>query len=183
VLGSHLELMTRFFFFVWQFWVSWCWAPSLARGWVCNLLLQLLLGLARAVTFRSKSCRTHGRILLSHFKLPQPGGPGPHIFIPQEQDGPVIPLGTGFPFCRLLWLAGIQWRYSNPPPHGYSSKLKVLSYFTTDGRSVSQYILVSSPFWDLRPDITSCRNVAVLSLWGVLSDERSGLSLVSHCQQ
>jgi hypothetical protein len=25
--------------------------------------------------------------------------------------------------------------------------------------------------------------VAVLSLWGALSDERSGLSLVSHCQQ
>jgi hypothetical protein len=28
-----------------------------------------------------------------------------------------------------------------------------------------------------------CLNFAVLSLWGALSDERSGLSLVSHCQQ
>jgi hypothetical protein len=28
-----------------------------------------------------------------------------------------------------------------------------------------------------------CLKVAVLSLWGALSDERSGLSLVSHCQQ
>jgi hypothetical protein len=26
--------------------------------------------------------------------------------------------------------------------------------------TVSQYVSVSSPFWDLRPDITSCRNVA-----------------------
>jgi hypothetical protein len=26
---------------------------------------------------------------------------------------------TGFPFCRLLRLAGIRWRYSNPPPRGW----------------------------------------------------------------
>jgi hypothetical protein len=66
----------------------------------------------------------------------------------------------------------------------YSSPLKTLSkvkssYFTTDGRSVSQsvsqYVLVSSPLWDLRPNITSCTRVAVLSLWSALSDERTGL--------
>jgi hypothetical protein len=28
-------------------------------------------------------------------RLPQPGGPGPRIYIPQEQGGPVIPPGTG----------------------------------------------------------------------------------------
>jgi hypothetical protein len=73
-------------------------APSLTRGWVCNLLIQLLLGLARAVTLGSKSRRTHDHILLSHLRLPQPGGPGHCIYIPQEQGGPVIPPGTGFPF-------------------------------------------------------------------------------------
>jgi hypothetical protein len=37
-------------------------------------------------------------------RLPQPGGPGSHIYIPQEQGDPVISLGTGFPL-RLtgLW--------------------------------------------------------------------------------
>jgi hypothetical protein len=39
------------------------------------------------------------------------------MYIPQEQGGPVIPLGTGFPFRRLLRLAGLWWRYPNPPPH------------------------------------------------------------------
>jgi hypothetical protein len=34
-------------------------APTLTRGRVCNLLVQLLLGLARAVTLLSKSRRTH----------------------------------------------------------------------------------------------------------------------------
>jgi hypothetical protein len=66
------------------------------RGWVCNLPVQLLLGLARAVTPGPKSRRTHDHILLSHLRLLQPGGPGPCIYIPQEQAGPVILLGTGF---------------------------------------------------------------------------------------
>jgi hypothetical protein len=77
----------------------------LTRERVCNLLVQLLLGLARAVTLGSKSRRTHGHILQSHLRLPEPGGPVSRIYIPQEQGGPVIPPGTGFPFCRLLRLA------------------------------------------------------------------------------
>jgi hypothetical protein len=35
-------------------------APSLKRGRVCNSILQLLLGLARAVTLGPESRRTHG---------------------------------------------------------------------------------------------------------------------------
>jgi hypothetical protein len=73
-------------------------APSLTRGWVCNLLVQLLLGLARAVTLGSKFRGPHDHILLSHLRLPQLGGPGPSIYIPQEQGGLAIPLGTPFPF-------------------------------------------------------------------------------------
>jgi hypothetical protein len=71
---------------------------------VCHLLIQLLLGLARAVTLGSKFSRTHDNILLSHLRPHQPGGPGPRIYIPQDQGGPVTPLGTGFPFRRLLRL-------------------------------------------------------------------------------
>jgi hypothetical protein len=101
VSGSHLEPMTRFLFSVWRLQVSWYGAPSLIRRWVCNLLVQLLLGLARAVTHRSKSCRTHAHILMFHLRLPQPGRPGPCIYIPQEQGSLVIPLGAGFPFVPL----------------------------------------------------------------------------------
>jgi hypothetical protein len=98
VSGSHLEPMTKFLLSDWQLRVSWCGAPSLARGWVCNLLVQLPLGLARAVTFGYKSYRTHDHFLLSHMRLPQPREPGPCTYIPQEQGGPVIIPGTGFPF-------------------------------------------------------------------------------------
>jgi hypothetical protein len=41
------------------------------------------------------------------------------IFYCLEGQVPVvIPPGTGFPFHRLLRLAGLRWRYWNPPPHG-----------------------------------------------------------------
>jgi hypothetical protein len=46
--------------------------------------------------------------IVSDSRLPQPGGPGPHIYITQKQ---------GDPFPRLLRLAGLRWRYTKPPPH------------------------------------------------------------------
>jgi hypothetical protein len=81
-------------------------APSLTRGRVCNLLYNCFWALPeQSLLGRSPA-------------TPQPGVPGSRIYIPQEQGGPVIPPGTGFPFCRLLRLAGQRWRYSNPSPYG-----------------------------------------------------------------
>jgi hypothetical protein len=57
----------------------------------------------------SESRVTHEQILLSHIRdPPKPGGPGHRICTPQEQGDPVMPLGTGFPFRRLLRLAGLR---------------------------------------------------------------------------
>jgi hypothetical protein len=113
VSGSHLEVTATFFFSVSQLWVSSCSTPSLTRGRVCNLLVQLFLGHTRAVTLGSKSRRTRNHTSLSHLRLPQPGGPG---YIPLEQGGPVIPPGTVFPFRRLFQIPGLRLRYSNPRP-------------------------------------------------------------------
>jgi hypothetical protein len=89
---------------------------SLMRGWVCSL--RLLLALAIAVILRFGSRGTQNHILVFQIRdCPQPGGPGPHIYIPQEQGGSIIPPGTGFPFHCLLRLAGLRWRYSTLPPH------------------------------------------------------------------
>jgi hypothetical protein len=76
--------------------------PSLTRGRICNLLVQLLLGLARAVTLGSKSRRTHGHILLFHLRLPQPGGPGSRIYIPPETGWPSYIPGHWVPFLSPL---------------------------------------------------------------------------------
>jgi hypothetical protein len=64
---------------------------SLTRRWICHL--QLLLVLHSAVILRSEPHFT-----VSDPRFPQPGGPGPCIYIPQEQGHPAIPPGTG---CRI----------------------------------------------------------------------------------
>jgi hypothetical protein len=111
-VGHPYRACDQFFIIVGHLHVSCCGAPSLTRIQVSNLLVQF------AASFRFKSRRTHYHILLSHLRLPQRGGLGSRIYIPQEQGGSVIPPDTGFPFCRLLRLAGLRWRYSSPPPHG-----------------------------------------------------------------
>jgi hypothetical protein len=121
---------------------SCCGTRLLTRGLVCNLLVQF------AVTLVSKSRRTHDHILLCHMR-PLSEGPGPCIYIPQEQGGQFILQGIGFPFCRLLRLAGLRWRYSNLPPHG-SDWLKFKLH--CDWRSVGQFVLVPGPLWGTWPD-------------------------------
>jgi hypothetical protein len=85
----------QIFITVRQLQVCWCAALSLTRGRVCRL--QLLLPLASAVILGCESRGNRDHILLSHIR--------------------------DFPFCRLLRLAGLRWRYSTPPPH---VKVKVM---------------------------------------------------------
>jgi hypothetical protein len=75
-----------------------CGALSLTRGRVCRL--QLLLALTSVDIFRSDSHGTRDHNLLSQIR--------------------------DFPFRRLLWLAGLRWRYSTPPPHGREPRAKTV---------------------------------------------------------
>jgi hypothetical protein len=82
-------------FFYGQFRVCWCGAPSLTRWLVCHLLLVFF----GAVIVGSET--PTGLMTIFYclsFESPQPGGPGPHICIPEEKGGPVILPVTGFPF-------------------------------------------------------------------------------------
>jgi hypothetical protein len=88
---------------------------SLMRGWICPF--QLLLALARTVVLRSESHGTHDHILLSQIQDSLNLEGQVPVYIPQEQGGPVMPPGIGFPFRHLLWLAGLWWRYLTLPPH------------------------------------------------------------------
>jgi hypothetical protein len=55
---------------------------------------------------------------VSDSRLPQSGGPGPRMYIPPRIGWPSYTPRNWVPFRRLLQLAGLRWRYSNPPPHG-----------------------------------------------------------------
>jgi hypothetical protein len=99
-----------------------------SRGFVdVGRLLWREMGLSFTIAAGPRQ-RSHSRyrvpqdswpyLTVSDSRFPQPVGPGPRIYILQEQSDPVIPLDTGFPFHRLLRIAGLRWRYSNPPPRG-----------------------------------------------------------------
>jgi hypothetical protein len=60
----------------------------------------------------------------------------------------------------------------------FSKSKSSQSHIATDGQSVSQSVLVSSPTWGSWPHISFSLTVTVLSLWGALSDERTDLSFV-----
>jgi hypothetical protein len=92
----------QIFITVRKLWVWWYGALSLTGGRVCHL--QLLLVLTSAVILGPKSHGTRDHILLSQIR--------------------------DFPFCRLLRLTGLQWRYLTPPPHGITdySELRWILY-------------------------------------------------------
>jgi hypothetical protein len=104
---------------------------------------------------------------MPHLRFLQPGGPGPRIYIHQEQGGLVIPPGTGFFFIRLLRLAGLRWRYSNPPPHGANSMLKLKLKLIYGRRSVGQFFLVSGSHLELMTRfLVFCLTIGGILMWG-----------------
>jgi hypothetical protein len=68
---------------------------------------------------------TWSHFTVSNSRLPQPGGPGPRIYILQEQSGPIIPPGTGFPFRRYLRLAGLPVEVFDPASTRVRTRVKV----------------------------------------------------------
>jgi hypothetical protein len=136
---------------------------SLMRRWVCRL--QFLRAPASAAILGSQSRETEDHIILSQMRLPQTGGPGPRIYIPQEQGGPVIPRGTGFPFLRLLRLAGLRWRYSNPPPSGCQVQSTPLSARTTHRKHIPSIVACCRPH---RKHVSDCELIGPLPALGVV---------------
>jgi hypothetical protein len=97
VSGSHLKPMAIFLLCVWRMRVSWCGAPSLSRGWVCNLLVQLLLGLSRAVTLGVEVSQNSRPYFTVSFETP-----------PTWRDRPpyLYPPGTGWPsYTPAHWVS------------------------------------------------------------------------------
>jgi hypothetical protein len=141
--------MTRFMSSVWQLQMSCYVTPSLTEGRLCNLLVQLLLGLARSVTLGSKSRKTHDHVLLSHFRFLNPGG-----------------LGTAWPrYAPEHWVG-----FSSPLTNGW---LLCSWSYVTDDQSAS-FASCRAPIWSLRPDVYYCWTFVSFLMWDALSDERTG---------
>jgi hypothetical protein len=116
--GTRDQFFLLFEIFFRQLQVYYFVAPSLTRGRVCNLLLLLVL--ASAIPRDSRSY-----FIVPILETLQTWRARSPYLYPQEQSGPDISTGTGFPFRRLLQLSGVRWRYSIPPPHGTVANLRV----------------------------------------------------------
>jgi hypothetical protein len=90
--------MTRLLFSVWKVLSSWCGAPTLTRGRVCNLHVQLLLGLARAVTLGSKSRRSQTIFYCLIWDSPNLEGQVPVFISPRNRVAQLYPRALGFLF-------------------------------------------------------------------------------------
>jgi hypothetical protein len=107
VSSTLVGLATRYYFL----WECYCLKFAVLFLWGVFSNERTGLRFCSAITQWSESRRTRNHTLLSHLRLPQPGGPGSRIYILQEQGDPVIPAGTGFPLRRLWRLAGLRRRY------------------------------------------------------------------------
>jgi hypothetical protein len=78
-------------------------------------------------------------------------------------------------------LSSVQAQYSRLCPivssFRYNSSLE--SYVMTDGQSAS-LSWNKARVWGLRSDFYYCQTVTGLSIWGALSDERTGLSFTTY---
>jgi hypothetical protein len=100
-----------------QLLVYWSGALSLTRERICRL--QLLAALTSAVILGTESCRIRDYILLSQIRdFPNMEGQVPVFISPRNTVAQLYTQALGSPFRRLLRLAGLRWRYSNPPPRG-----------------------------------------------------------------
>jgi hypothetical protein len=143
VSGSHLELITSYLFLSDSCgFLVWRHSLSLKRGWVCNLLAELLLGHARAVSLGFKSRRTQDHILLPHLRPSQPGGLSPRIYIRQERVAQLYSRALGSLFVASYYSQGYGGGIVTHLRTGHWTLLmgfscQSQSYITTDGQSTS----------------------------------------------
>jgi hypothetical protein len=117
--------------------VCWCGAPSLMRGQVCRL--QLLVALTSAVILNSWPY-----FAVSDSRLPPTWRARYPYLYPQVTGCPSHTTDTRFPLLRLLWLAGLQWRYSNPHPCGGWLKWTTSSRYVAPVQTAQKTSLPSS---------------------------------------
>jgi hypothetical protein len=65
----------------------------------------------------------------------------PYLY-PQEQGGPVIHPGTSSPFRRLLRLAGLWWKYSNPHTRGDNQALTLVLAYNISARTTRKTLFL-----------------------------------------
>jgi hypothetical protein len=110
--GCHLELTIRFFSVL----TTAGGTPSLARGWICNVLVHCFWALPeQSLLGRSPTELTpifHSLICDS----PNLKGQISVFTSPRKRVAELYPRALGSLYVASYYSQGLRWRYSNPPP-------------------------------------------------------------------
>jgi hypothetical protein len=109
--------MTRFLFPVWRLRVSRCGAPSLTRGRVCNLLYSSFWALPEQSLWGPSPTELTAIFYCPIWDSPNLEGQVPVFISPRIRVVQLYPWALGSLLVASP-LAGLRWRYSNPPSHG-----------------------------------------------------------------
>jgi hypothetical protein len=127
----------QIFITVRQMRVCWCGVPFLTGDGsvVCNCCWS---STAQSLSGPSPR-RTHDHILLSQIRDSPNLEDQVPVFTPKTGWPSYIHPGTGSSFRRIVRLAGLRWRYSNPDPHGVRH-LKYQSSLYSPGKDGTENI-------------------------------------------
>jgi hypothetical protein len=129
--------MTRFLFSVWQLRVSSCGAPSLTRGWVCNLLYNCFWALPEQSLLGQSRTGPITILTVSSETPPTCRARSPVFISPRNKVSQLYPRALD-----SLFLASYD---SEGYGGGILTRIQSQSHVTTEG----QYVLVSGPLWNL----------------------------------
>jgi hypothetical protein len=136
----------------------------------------LPLGLASAVILGFESRGTRDYISLSQIRdSPNLEGQVPVFIFPRNRVAPLYPQALGSLFVSFYDSQGYGGGFRTRLHVGWSAGVESESYVTTESQSAS-LSWNKAPIWGLRPDFYYCLTIAGLLIWGVFSDERTGLS-------
>jgi hypothetical protein len=126
---------------------------------LCDILANDRMSLSSTIAASPRQ-RSHSKVLVqrnswphvtvSDLRLLQLGGPGPCIYIPQEQGGPVIPPDTEFPFFVISYNSQGYGEGIRPRLNTGLQWVRSRNHYKADDHSAS-LCWCEVPIWDLRP--------------------------------
>jgi hypothetical protein len=145
VSGSHLELMTRFFFQSWQLRVSWYGAPSLTRGWIYSTLVNCFWALPEHSLSGPSPAETMTIFYCLIWDSPNLEGQVPKFISPRNRVAQLYPRALDSLFVASYdsqgYGGGILTRLHASKQENLIltnlSQSRTQSYITTDGQSAS----------------------------------------------
>jgi hypothetical protein len=102
-------------------------APSLTRGWVCNLLYNYFWALPEQLLLGRSPAELTATFYCLIWDSPKLEGQIPLFISSRNRVSQLYPRALGSSFVASYDSQGLRWSYSIPPPHGLMYECKELT--------------------------------------------------------